>query len=113
MLGALPVMWARNHIDSRACPVYDDNVSESFPRDRVLQELHALRDASRELHRRLEALISEVAGETVADPRIVEIARRAIEELRAKQRARRLTPVTPRAGSGEANTPRRRQPKAQ
>jgi hypothetical protein len=94
--------------------LYDPKVSDPFPRDRILEELHALRDATRELHRRLEALIGEVAGEAPADPRIVEIARRAIEELRAKQRARRLAPAAgaARTGLAAASTARRRQQKA-
>lgn len=89
--------------------MYDRSVSESIPRDRVIQELHALRDASRELQRRLDALIGEVEGETTSDPRVVEIARRAIEELRAKQRARRLPTalVRPTAPPPRLGNPRR------
>lgn len=47
-----------------------------------------MREATQALHRRLDALIGDLDGDAASDPRIVEIARRAIAELRDKQRQR-------------------------
>jgi hypothetical protein len=57
-----------------------------------MEELLALREATQALHRRLDALIGDLDGDAASDPRIVEIARRAIAELQKKQR-RTAAPV--------------------
>lgn len=80
----------------RGWPGHDGNVPHSVSYDRVLRELHALRDASQALSQRLDALIGEVAGPKTADPRIAEIANRAIAELRSPT----TRPRQRRAGGG-------------
>jgi hypothetical protein len=75
-------------------------VSNPFPRERVLEELRALREATQALHHRLDALIGELDGDAASDPRIVEIARRAIAELRAKQRHRTSSKTGPKTDPG-------------
>lgn len=67
-------------------------MSDSIPRERVLTELRALREVTQELGRRLDTLIGDIDGDAKSDPRIVEIARRAIAELRAKQHTK-VSPV--------------------
>ena len=80
-------------------------MSDPFPRERILEELRSIKDASQELHRRIETLIGQIDGEPTSDPRIVEIARRAIAELRAKQRQKSTLPAL---GQPSAYRPRRK-----
>lgn len=53
-----------------------------MPRDRLLRELHFLRDTAQDLHHRLDRLISEFDTESATDPRVSERAREIISELR-------------------------------
>lgn len=86
----------------------------------MLEELRALREATQALHRRLDVLIGDLDGDAASDPHIVEIARRAIAELREKQRHRGVTgkvvrnvqhqsgAASPRrSGEGSSRGPRR------